>query len=75
MRLTAILILLISLPAYGQQSDEKAPLPDQIVKAKTVYLMNETGKAKFAARTSCSCTRRGTTQPAGTVNGPGVTGC
>jgi len=28
-------------------SDKYAPLPDQIIKAKTVFLMNETGKAKF----------------------------
>src|SRR6516164_4981301 len=28
-------------------SDKYAPLPDQIVRAKTVFLINETGKAKF----------------------------
>lgn len=28
-------------------TDNLAPLPDQIVNAKTVFLMNETGKAKF----------------------------
>ena len=37
----------MSLGASAQQSDDKAPLPDEIVKAKSVYLMNETGKAKF----------------------------
>ncbi len=28
-------------------NDKYAPLPDQIVSAKTVFLINETGKAKF----------------------------
>jgi hypothetical protein len=35
---------------HAQQAtadDKYAPLPDQIVGAKTVFLMNETGKAKF----------------------------
>jgi hypothetical protein len=40
-----------TLPLPTQQpapsSEKFAPLPSQIVNAKTVYLMNETGKAKF----------------------------
>lgn len=33
--------------AQAPESDKYAPLPDQIVNAKNVYLVNETGKAKF----------------------------
>jgi hypothetical protein len=47
------LALTLSAPSvYPRQQptagdDKYAPLPDQIVSAKTVFLMNETGKAKF----------------------------
>lgn len=47
MRMSAILLLVTALTASAQQSTDKAPLPDEIVRAKTVYVMNETGKAKF----------------------------
>jgi hypothetical protein len=54
MKPTVLLLLAILLPIYvssqtAQQSssDKYAPLPDQIVKAKTVFLTNETGKARF----------------------------
>lgn len=36
-----------SAPQATSDNDKYAPLPDQIVSAKTVYLINETGKAKF----------------------------
>ena len=36
-----------SSPAQEPTSEKYSPLPDQIVDAKTVYLMNETGKARF----------------------------
>jgi hypothetical protein len=42
--------ILCVLGGHAQQAtadDKYAPLPDQIVSAKTVFLMNETGKAKF----------------------------
>ncbi len=48
-----VFILAITLCApkvHAQQEtaeDKYAPLPAQIVSAKTVFLMNETGKAKF----------------------------
>jgi hypothetical protein len=49
MKPTALLLLTTLLPIYAssQTSDKYAPLPDQIVKAKTVFLMNVTGKARF----------------------------
>jgi hypothetical protein len=41
----------LCLPAQAQQAtasaDQYAPLPDKIANAKTVFLINETGKAKF----------------------------
>jgi len=47
----ALVCILATPPIVAQQpsigDDKLAPLPEQIVKAKTVYLMNETGKAKF----------------------------
>jgi len=46
-----ILAVLFSTSAHAQRAaggnDQYAPLPAQIVSAKTVFLMNETGKAKF----------------------------
>jgi hypothetical protein len=36
-----------SAPQATPDNDKYAPLPDQILKAKTVFLINETGKAKF----------------------------
>jgi hypothetical protein len=58
MRITASVLFVSTLaialcaPARGAQqattgNDKYAPLPDQIVNAKTVFLINETGKAKF----------------------------
>src|SRR5229473_8059908 len=56
---TLIAALLLAVPVVAQQpaqpvaqpaaqsSDKYAPLPDEVVKAKTVFLTNETGKAKF----------------------------
>ena len=43
----AFSILFAAFTAYAQQSDDKAHLPDEIVNAKTAYIINETGKAKF----------------------------
>jgi len=47
----SILTITLSAPAHAQRAtsgnDQHAPLPEQIVSAKTVFLMNETGKAKF----------------------------
>ena len=46
-----ILAVLFSTSAHAHRAaggnDQYAPLPAQIVSAKTVFLMNETGKAKF----------------------------
>jgi hypothetical protein len=58
MKVTAAVLFVSTLaitlcaPARGAQqatagNDKYAPLPDQIVNAKTVFLINETGKAKF----------------------------
>ena len=47
MRMAAMILLITALTASAQQSSDKAPLPDEIVRAKTVYVINETGKAKF----------------------------
>jgi len=56
---TLIAALLLAVPVVAQQpaqpvaqppaqsSDKYAPLPDEVVKAKTVFIVNETGKAKF----------------------------
>jgi hypothetical protein len=47
----SMLTITLSAPAHAQRAtsgnDQYAPLPEQIVNAKTVFLMNETGKAKF----------------------------
>ena len=47
----SMLTITLSAPAYAQRATsgngQHAPLPEQIVSAKTVFLMNETGKAKF----------------------------
>lgn len=47
----SMLTITLSAPAHAQRAtsgnDQYAPLPEQIVSAKTVFLMNETGKAKF----------------------------
>ena len=44
----AIALCAPSVHAQQATADDKyAPLPSQIVSAKTVFLMNETGKAKF----------------------------
>ncbi len=43
-------ITLFASKVHAQQAtadDKYAPLPSQIVSARTVFLMNETGKAKF----------------------------
>ena len=50
--LIPILTVTLCAPFQGAQqtttgNDKYAPLPDQIVNAKTVFLTNETGKAKF----------------------------
>lgn len=47
-----MLAFMLRAPMGGAQqataaNDQYAPLPDQIVNAKTVFLINETGKAKF----------------------------
>ncbi|HVS89653.1 MAG TPA: hypothetical protein VHF01_15710 [Candidatus Acidoferrum sp.] len=58
MKLTAavifvsILVITLCVPLLGApqattDKDKYAPLPEQIVNAKTVFLINETGKAKF----------------------------
>jgi hypothetical protein len=58
MNVTAAILLIFTLavtpcaPVWGAQEAaagnyKYAPLPDQIVIAKTVFLINETGKAKF----------------------------
>ena len=44
----AITLFVPKVHAQQATADDKyAPLPSQIVSAKTVFLMNETGKAKF----------------------------
>jgi len=43
-------IILCASASHAQQAtadDKYAPLPSQIVSAKTVFILNETGKAKF----------------------------
>ncbi len=58
MKVVAAILFIFTLattlctPVRGAQqattgNDKYAPLPDQIVSAKTVFLINETGKAKF----------------------------
>src|SRR5258708_20107514 len=52
---TLIAALLLAVPVVAQQpaqpaaqsSDKYAPLPDEVAKPKTVFIVNETGKAKF----------------------------
>jgi hypothetical protein len=39
-------VLLLCLNTFAD-NDKYAPLPDKIVNAKTVFLINETGKARF----------------------------
>jgi hypothetical protein len=47
----SILAVMFSASPHAQRATggdyQHAPLPEQIVNAKTVFLMNETGKAKF----------------------------
>jgi hypothetical protein len=47
----SILAITLCAPMSAQRAtasgDKYAPLPDQIVNAKAVFLVNETGKAKF----------------------------
>jgi hypothetical protein len=49
--IVSILAITLCAPAHAQQetagADQYAPLPDKIANAKTVFLINETGKAKF----------------------------
>jgi hypothetical protein len=47
MRKTILGILLVQAIWLCASDDQYAPLPDKIVNAHTVFLMNETGKAKF----------------------------
>jgi hypothetical protein len=41
------LVLTFGVQARQASDEQRAPLPDQIINAKTVYLVNETGKARF----------------------------
>ena len=43
----ALTVSCLTLCSVAGPQEVNAPLPDQIVSAKTVYLINETGKAKF----------------------------
>lgn len=43
-----VAFLLFAVSAYAK--DKRAPLPDSIVKAKTVFIDNKAGSAKFADR-------------------------
>jgi hypothetical protein len=58
MRIAACLVLIsifavpicaavLNAPQATTENDKYAPLPDQVLKAKTVFLVNETGKARF----------------------------
>lgn len=47
MRRSILALLLLQAVYLFAGDDQYAPLPDKIVNAHTVFLMNETGKAKF----------------------------